>query len=132
MDVKSFPNHKLSFGINFEMAGIQLEEFQENKLTTSSAFNNAVRPQGLHYDFEVDTNLFAVFLSHEFITDDDFKIFSNVRTERLNYDYDNLMLDGRTRADGSACGFGGCYYSRPADTDISFSDNSLGLVFPRK
>ena len=66
MDVKSFPNHKLSFGINFEMAGIQLEEFQENKLTTSSAFNNAVRPQGLHYDFEVDTNLFAVFLSHEF------------------------------------------------------------------
>ena len=78
MDVKSFPNHKLSFGINFEMAGIQLEEFQENKLTTSSAFNNAVRPQGLHYDFEVDTNLFAVFLSHEFITDDDFKIFSNL------------------------------------------------------
>ncbi len=132
MDVKSYANHKLSFGINFEMAEIQLEEFQENKLTTSSAFNNSVRPQGLHYDFEVDTNLFAVFLSHEFITDDDFKIFSNVRTERLNYDYDNLMLDGRTRADGSACGFGGCYYSRPADTDISFSDNSLRFGFSRK
>ena len=132
MDVKSFPNHKLSFGINFEMAGIQLEEFQESKLTTSSAFNNAVRPQGLHYDFEVDTNLFAVFLSHEFITDDDFKIFSNVRTERLNYDYDNLMLDGRTKADGSACGFGGCYYSRPADTEISFSDNSLRFGFSKK
>ena len=99
---------------------------------TSSAFNNAVRPQGLHYDFEVDTNLFAVFLSHEFITDDDFKIFSNVRTERLNYDYDNLMLDGRTRADGSACGFGGCYYSRPADADISFSDNSFRFGFSKK
>ena len=132
MDVKSFANHKLSFGINFEMAGIQLEEFQENKLTTSSAFNNAVRPQGLHYDFEVDTNLFAMFLSHEFKTDDDFKIFSNIRTERLNYDYDNLMLDGRTRADGSACGFGGCYYSRPADTDISFSDNSFRFGFSKK
>ena len=85
-----------------------------------------------HYDFEVDTNLFAVFLSHEFITDDDFKIFSNVRTERLNYDYDNLMLDGRTKADGSACGFGGCYYSRPADADISFSDNSLRFGFSKK
>ena len=132
MDVKSFPNHKLSFGINFEMAAIQLEEFQENKLTTGSSFNQAVRPQGLHYDFEVDTNLFAMFLSHEFITDDDFKIFSNVRTERLNYDYDNLMLDGRTRADGSACGFGGCYYSRPADTDISFSDNSFRFGFSKK
>ena len=132
MDVKSFPNHKLSFGINFEIAAIQLEEFQENKLTTGSSFNQAVRPQGLHYDFEVDTNLFAMFLSHEFITDDDFKIFSNVRTERLNYDYDNLMLDGRTRADGSACGFGGCYYSRPADTDISFSDNSFRFGFSKK
>ena len=132
MDVKRFPNHKLSFGINFEMAAIQLEEFQENKLTTGSTFNQAVRPQGLHYDFEVDTNLFAIFLSHEFITDDDFKIFSNLRTERLNYDYDNLMLDGRTRADGSACGFGGCYYSRPADTDISFSDNSFRFGFSKK
>jgi outer membrane receptor protein involved in Fe transport len=132
MDVKSFLNHKLSFGINFEMAGIQLEEFQENKLTTSSAFNNAVRPQGLHYDFEVDTNLIALFLSHEFTTDDDYKIFSNIRTERLNYDYDNLMLDGRTRADGSACGFGGCYYSRPADTDISFSDSSFRFGFSRQ
>ena len=131
-DVKSFLNHKLSFGINFEMAGIQLEEFQENELTTSSAFNNAVRPQGLHYDFEVDTNLIAIFLSHEFTTDDDYKIFSNVRTERLNYDYDNLMLDGRTRADGSSCGFGGCYYSRPADTDITFSDSSFRFGFSKK
>ena len=132
MDVKSFSNHKLSFGINFEIASVQLEEFQANNLTTSSAFNNAVRPQGLHYDFEVDTNLFAMFLSHEFITDDDFKIFSNVRTERLNYDYDNLMLDGRTRADGTECGFGGCYYSRPADADISFSDNSFRFGFSKK
>ena len=132
IDVKNFPDHKLSFGINFEMAAIQLEEFQANTLTTSSAFNNAVRPQGLHYDFEVDTNLIAMFLSHEFITDDDFKIFSNVRSERLNYDYDNLMLDGRTRADGTECGFGGCYYSRPADADISFSDNSFRFGFSKK
>ena len=132
IDIKNFPDHKLSFGINFEMAAIQLEEFQANTLTTSSAFNNAVRPQGLHYDFEVDTNLIAMFLSHEFITDDDFKIFSNFRSERLNYDYDNLMLDGRTRADGTECGFGGCYYSRPADADISFSDNSFRFGFSKK
>ena len=42
------------------------------------------------------------------------------------------MLDGRTRVDGSACGFGGCYYSRPADTDISFSDNSFRFGFSKK
>jgi len=135
MDVKNFPNHKLSFGINFEIAGIQLEEFQPEALITGSPINQAVRPQGLHYDFEVDTNLFAMFLSHEFITDDDFKIFSNLRTERLNYDYDNLMLDGRTKEDGTECiykGDQGCYYSRPADTDISFSDNSFRFGFSKK
>ena len=131
MNVKNLSNHKLSFGINFEIADVQLEEFQPNQLTNSSAFNNATRPQGFHYDFEVDTNLYAAFLSHEFITDDDFKIFSNFRVEKLNYDYDNLMLDGRTRADGSECGFGGCYYSRPADTKISYSDNSFRFGFSK-
>ena len=132
MDIRTFSNHKLSFGTNLEIAKIQLEEFQPNVLTTSSAFNNAVRPQGLHYDFEVDTNLLAAFVSHEFITEDDFKIFSNFRIERLNYDYDNLMIDGRTRADGSECGFGGCYYSRPADTNISYMDNSFRFGFSKK
>ena len=132
MNVKNLSNHKLSFGINFEIADVQLEEFQPNQLTDSSAFNNATRPQGLHYDFEVNTNLYAAFLSHEFITDDDFKIFSNFRVEKLNYDYDNLMLDGRTRADGSECGFGGCYYSRPADSNISFSDNSFRFGFSKQ
>ncbi len=132
MDIKRLTNHKLSFGVNFEMAGVNLEEFQPNELTNSSSFNNAVRPQGLHYDFEVDTNLLASFLSHEYLTEDDFKIYSNLRIEKLTYDYDNLMLDGRTRADGTECGFGGCYYSRPADTDISFSDNSLRFGFSKK
>ena len=132
MNVKSFPDHKLSFGVNLEIANIQLEEFQPNVLTTGSTFNQAVRPQGLHYDFEVNTNLLAMFLSHEFITEDDFKLFSNFRAERLNYGYDNLMLDGRTRADGTECGFGGCYYSRPEDTDISFSDNSFRFGFSKK
>ena len=131
-DVNSFDQHELSFGFNFELARIDLEEFQPNQLTTSSAFNNAVRPQGLHYDFEVDTNLLAGFLSHVYITEENYKIFSNLRFERLNYDYDNLMLDGRTKADGTECGFGGCYYSRPADAKISFFDNSLRFGFSKE
>ena len=113
MDVNSFINHKLSFGINLEIANIDLEEFQPEELTSPNAFNNAVRPQGFHYNFAVNTNLVAMFLSHEFLTKDDFKIFSNFRLERLNYDYDNLMLDGRTKDDGTECtwlGENGCYY----------------------
>ena len=134
MDVNSFINHKLSFGINLEIANIDLEEFQPEELTSPNAFNNAVRPQGFHYDFAVNTNLVAMFLSHEFLTKDDFKIFSNFRLERLNYDYDNLMLDGRTKDDGTECtwlGENGCYYSRPADTEISYSDNSFRFGFSK-
>ena len=134
MDVNSFTNHKLSFGINLEIANIDLEEFQPEELTSPNAFNNAVRPQGFHYDFAVNTNLVAMFLSHEFLTKDDFKIFSNFRLERLKYDYDNLMLDGRTKDDGTECtwlGENGCYYSRPADTEISYSDNSFRFGFSK-
>ncbi len=71
MDVNSFTNHKLSFGINLELAKIDLEEFQPEELTSPNPFNNAVRPQGFHYDFAVNTNLVAMFLSHEFLTKND-------------------------------------------------------------
>tara|TARA_B100000963_G_scaffold308125_1_gene283481 strand:- start:24 stop:2039 length:2016 start_codon:yes stop_codon:yes gene_type:complete len=134
LDVNSFSNHKLSFGINLELANIDLEEFQPEELTSSSAFNNAVRPQGFHYDFSVSTNLFAAFLSHEYLTKNDFKLFSNLRLERLSYDYDNLMLDGRTKDDGTECtwlGNNGCYYSRPADEKISYSDSSFRFGFSK-
>lgn len=134
LDIDTYSNHKLNFGINLEFAKIDLEEFQPEELTTSSPFNNAVRPQGFHYDFAVNTNLVAMFLSHEFLTKDDFKIFSNFRLERLKYDYDNLMLDGRTKDDGTECtwlGNNGCYYSRPADTEISYSDNSFRFGFSK-
>tara|TARA_B100001996_G_scaffold353478_1_gene314870 strand:- start:237 stop:1067 length:831 start_codon:yes stop_codon:yes gene_type:complete len=41
------------------------------------------------------------------------------------------MLDGRTGANGVACGFGGCRFNRPADRDDDFSDVSpkLGLSY---
>ena len=113
-----------NFGAQFEAADINLDEFQPNKLTTSSAFNNAVRPQGFHYNFEVLTNLVAVFLNHNYKVNDEISFFSDLRIESLNYNYDNLMNDGRLRDDGTSCGFGGCFYSRPSDTNLNFFDNS--------
>ena len=43
------------------MADAELIETQANRLTTSSAFNNATRPQGKHYDYEVDSEVYALF-----------------------------------------------------------------------
>ena len=41
------------------------------------------------------------------------------------------MIDGRTRDDGTACGFGGCRFSRPADREDSFNNWSprVGLIY---
>ncbi len=121
-----------NFGAQFEAADINLDEFQPNKLTTSSAFNNAVRPQGFHYNFEVLTNLVAVFLNHNYKVNDEISFFSDLRIESLNYNYDNLMNDGRLRDDGTSCGFGGCFYSRPSDTNLNFFDNSYRFGVERK
>ena len=46
MDVNSFTNHNESFGINLELANIDLEEFQPEELTSPNPFNNAARPKG--------------------------------------------------------------------------------------
>ena len=121
-----------NFGAQFEAADINLDEFQPNKLTTSSAFNNAVRPQGFHYNFEVLTNLVAVFLNHNYKVNDEISFFSDLRIESLNYNYDNLMNDGRLRDDGTSCGFGGCFYSRPSDTNLNFFDNSYRFGVERE
>ena len=121
-----------NFGAQFEAADINLDEFQPNKLTTSSAFNNAVRPQGFHYNFEVLTNLVAVFLNHNYKVNDEISFFSDLRIESLNYNYDNLMNDGRFRDDGTSCGFGGCFYSRPSDTNLNFFDNSYRFGVERE
>ena len=37
------------------------------------------------------------------------------------------MSDGRLKDDGTACARGGCFYSRPADSELSFKDYSYRL-----
>ena len=53
-------------GSQVEIAFINLDQFQPDILNSPNAFNNAVRPQGYHYDFEVVTNFFAGFISFSF------------------------------------------------------------------
>ena len=49
----------------------------------------------------------------------------------MRYDYDNKMLAGRTKADGTKCGRGGCRYSRPASGEDDFNNwsSNLGAKF---
>ena len=120
-------NNSFGVGSQIEFAHVNLDQYQPYVLNSPNAFNNAVRPQGFHYDFEVKTNLIAGYISHEFESKNSLKFFSNFRMEYLKYDYDNLMSDGRLRDDGSACERGGCFYSRPSDSELSFKDYSYRL-----
>jgi len=62
------------------------------------------------------------------------ELIHSMRLERLNYDYDNRHLDGNSRDDGTACGFGGCLYTRPADREDDFTDvaGRIGIEWEAK
>ena len=118
-------------GFQFDLAKAELTETQKDALTTSSAFNNATRPQGKHYDYQVDSFVYAIFAGIEdFYINDHLNLFADARAEFIEYDYSNNMISGNTREDGTNCGFGGCYYNRPADRTDNFNEISarIGLV----
>ncbi len=116
-------------GFDGELTQGFLEETQPNP-TPGSPFLMETIPQGDHYDYEVDASTLAVFAQYTLTLSDATDIVFGARYEWLSYDYDNKMLDGRTKDDGTPCGFGGCRFSRPADRDDSFNNFSpkIGLV----
>ena len=123
-------NSTFSWGLDAESTDGAYKENQANP-TTGSLFVRRTIPQGMHYDYEVEANQFAVFANYETPLTDRLDLSIGARLENIDYEYDNLMLDGRTDANGVACGFGGCRFSRPADRDDDFSDISpkLGLSY---
>ena len=122
----NFEDYSLIGGIQIEVADAELVETQANALTTSSAFNNATRPQGKHYDYEVDSKVYAAFLGiDDLYISRDLLFFADLRTESIKYDYNNRMNSGNTREDGTSCGFGGCYYNRPDDRSDNYNELSF-------
>ena len=116
-------------GLDAEITRGFLKETQANA-TPGSSFLVETIPQGDHYDYRVDAHIVAFFAQYTAPLSDNTDLTFGSRLERLSFDYDNKMLDGRTRADGSSCGFGGCRFSRPVDRNDSFTNFSpkLGLV----
>ena len=81
-------------------------------------------PEGKHYDYEVDALDLATYAQFEWEPADRWRFGAGARLDYARYDYDNRMVDGNTRDDGTPCGFGGCVYSRPEDR----SDDYLNLA----
>lgn len=114
-------NRQIITGVDIEWADMFLRETQANA-TEGSAFLVETRPIGKHYDYTVTSLGVAPYVQTEYRLRDNLTLGAGVRLEYVHYDYDNLMLDGNTRDDGSECGFGGCLYTRPADRTDSFSN----------
>ena len=94
-------------GGQVELMSGALTEFQEGP-TVGSAFLVETRPSGLHYDYDVDSQLIAGFYDLQHRLNDSFRVLHSLRLEHLRYDYDINHIVGNTRDDGTACGFGGC------------------------
>ena len=117
-------------GLDIEFADMFLVETQENP-TEGSPFLMETRPAGKHYDYDVTSTGIAAYVQTEVDLSERLSFGAGLRLDWLAYDYDNRMLDGNTRDDGTPCGFGGCLYTRPADRDDSYTNLApkLSLTF---
>ena len=120
------PNWQALAGIDLEWSDVYLEQTQF-ELATGSPAQQETRPIGKHYDYLVEARVAAPFLQLEHRINNDWTIGGGIRFEYAHYDYDNRMLSGNTRDDGSLCGFGGCLYSRPEDRTDSFANAVANL-----
>jgi outer membrane receptor protein involved in Fe transport len=111
----------ISFGLDVEATEGSLLQ-QQRFPTVGAAALVAQTPVGKHYDYDVDATQIAPFAHLEHYWDNGFDISLGLRYERMEYDYDNRMRDGRTRENGTVCGFGGCRYNRPADRSDTFAN----------
>lgn len=115
-------------GADLEYSDVFLKETQFGP-TEGSDFLRETRPDGKHYDYEVRGISFAPFLQADVSISERLSVGAGVRFEYLRYDYENRMLVGNTRDDGTPCGFGGCLYSRPASRSDDFTNVAPKLSF---
>ena len=120
---------ELAVGFDAEVTDGSLTQTQPNPTEGSFFLRNSI-PQGKHYDYQVDIEQVAAFVSYEQSFQSGWDLSLGLRVEDTNYDYDNRMIDGRTDEFGVACRFG-CRYNRPGDRSDSFTNLSpkLGLSY---
>jgi len=127
-------NSSLTLGIDAEIAQGYVDEYQEFD-PPGFALN---RPQGQHYDYDVDSYLAAGFASLTLPLSDRWEMQAGLRGEYMRYDYDNKMLDGNSTDTGGQCPDpenklppDGCLYYRPGDRSDDFFNLSpnLGVLY---
>ncbi len=108
----------VAMGLDVESTEGRLRQYQDGP-TAGSEFLRQTIPAGEHYNYQVDADLMAPFIQvsksvHKWTAT------LGARYETMQYDYETFLPAGRNKDTGEACGFGGCRYSRPADTAVEF------------
>lgn len=125
------PGWTVTTGLDLELANSFLLEEQDGPTTDGTPAANAIRPAGRHYDYEVASQVAALYAHAERRLSERWRVIAGLRGEYVAYDYDNRMLSGNTDENGVLCGATGCLYSRPADRRDTFLDLApkLGVSF---
>jgi iron complex outermembrane receptor protein len=110
------------FAFDAESARSELTEFQRGPATDGAPAANAIRPAGYHYDYTVDSATLGASAGLEYQPIESLTIAAALRLDRTGYDYDNHMIAGNSRDDGTPCGAAGCLYARPADRSDDFDN----------
>jgi iron complex outermembrane receptor protein len=118
-------------GLDLELADGFLKETQAGPATDGAPPANAIRPAGKHYDYDVQSQVAALYAQVEQPFAQRFRLTAGARLEYVDYEYDNKMLAGNTRDDGTTCGAAGCLFNRPADRNDTFTNftSKLGLTY---
>jgi iron complex outermembrane recepter protein len=119
--LRAFASTDVLAGLDLESARGFLQETQPGPATDGAPAANLIRPAGKHYDYDVDSAVVAAFVQ---VTQPfgALQLTGGVRIEHVEYDYDNRMIAGNTRDDGTSCTASGCLYSRPADRKDDFTN----------
>lgn len=107
---------RVTAGFDAEIARGFLEEFQSNP-----EVGTPPRPAGLHYDYDAWQWLASPYAQAEYPLSERLTLTGGLRLEWLRYDYDNNMIAGNTRDDGTPC-TPDCLFNRPADRSDSFTN----------
>jgi len=101
-------------GIDTEYTDASLKETQDEDFSPSI-------PAGVHYDYQVDATVAALYSQVRTQSDSRWEFDGGVRLEYTNYDYNNQTGDGAPcSVEASSCRF-----YRPADREDDFTDWSL-------
>jgi iron complex outermembrane recepter protein len=92
----------------------------------------ATRPVGRHYDYEVDGQRLGGYLSGTWSVAEYWQLRAGLHLDWIRYDYSTRLAPGNLAEDGSACDFGGCLFSRPADRVDDFFNLAPEITLSRQ